>query len=232
MPRSAAPVHRQRREAVLARLHRGAHRAQRLGDAVDRPAPDRLVAVERPDAAGLAGEPAGQQPQQRAGVADVEPAAGGLQRARAGRRRGSTTLPSPCSSTPAPSVEQGVERRARVGGVEVVADRAPARRTSRRTAPRGARSTCRRAARSRPAAAPRARSGRSRVGAPGSRGPRSAPRAGGLRRRPAIQSVMAPERMSGAGASAMSTMFTPALPSASATWATIPGRLGTVSRSS
>ena len=128
----------------------------------------------------------------------------------------------------------GVERRARVLRVEVVRARSPARRTSRRTARRGARSTCPPAACSRPGAGRRARSGRSRLTRRrrGSRARRSARARARAWASPAIQSVIAPERMSDAGASAMSTMFTPALPSSRATWATIPGRFGTVRRSS
>ena len=47
-------------------------RSQRVGDAVDGPAADRGVAVERERAALLPGEPARQQPHQRPGVADVD----------------------------------------------------------------------------------------------------------------------------------------------------------------
>ncbi len=78
-PGQAAAGHRQRGEPILARVEPRAHLPQRLGDAVDRAAADRLVAVEDPDALGLPREPARQQPQQRAGVADVD---------RAGRLRG------------------------------------------------------------------------------------------------------------------------------------------------
>ena len=71
----------------------------------------------------------------------------------------------------------------------------------------------------RPGARRQGRSGRCAVTPrrPGSRARRSARAHARPRRSPAIQSVMAPERMSAAGASAMSTMFTPARPSSSAT---------------
>ena len=72
IPRSGMPctVNGAKRPSV--RLDPGAHLAQRHRDAVDRPAADRRVAVERPLAAGLAREPAGREPHQRAGVADVD----------------------------------------------------------------------------------------------------------------------------------------------------------------
>ena len=66
IPRSGAAVHRERREAALARVDPRAHLRAAARDAVDRAAADRLVAVERPLAAVLPGEPARQQPHQRA----------------------------------------------------------------------------------------------------------------------------------------------------------------------
>ena len=96
-------------------------------------------------AAVLPGEPARQQPHERAGVADVDrpsgvarPRAGPTPRIDAARRR--------LRSTQRAERPQRVERRVRVLGVEVVARRGPARRPSRRAARRGARSTCRAAA--------------------------------------------------------------------------------------
>ena len=144
-----------------------------------------------------------------------------------------TSAPS-CSSTPAPERPQRVERRLGVVGVQVVAhrDRLVAHRPEQRGAVRD-RLVGRRADRA--AQRPRrARSGRSLMcrAPPGSRGPRSAPRRASAASSPATQSVIAPERMSGAGESAMSAMLTPAFPSASATCATIPGRFGTDTRSS
>ena len=50
MPVSVRPADGEGREAALARLHARAHPLERLGDPVDGPAADRLVAVERPDA--------------------------------------------------------------------------------------------------------------------------------------------------------------------------------------
>ena len=72
IPRSGMPCTRERREAAVVGVDPRAHLAQRRGDAVDGPAADRLVAVERPLAAGLAREPAGREPHQRARVADVD----------------------------------------------------------------------------------------------------------------------------------------------------------------
>ncbi len=96
---------------------------QRLDHPVHRPAPDRLVAVERPLAAGLPGQPSGQQPQQRARVAHVEPPAGGLERGVQAhpadhQRAGDALLLHPGAER-----EQRLEGRARVGRVEVVAHR-------------------------------------------------------------------------------------------------------------
>ena len=47
-PAQAAALDAQRRQAPVAAVHLGAHQAQGLGDAVNGPAADRLVAVERP----------------------------------------------------------------------------------------------------------------------------------------------------------------------------------------
>ena len=131
MPCSCGAADGQRRQAVVARRRPSAPiSAQRLDDPVDRPAADRLVAVERPLAARLPGEPAGQEPQQRAGVADVDRG-----RARAaqpdpadpqvdgrGVRRDSRLVPEPASDLGAERLDRR-ERRARVGGVEVAAIR-------------------------------------------------------------------------------------------------------------
>ena len=67
-------------EATLARLHARTHALEGLRDAVDRPLADRGVAVEGPDAAGLPRKPSRQQSHERAGVADVQHAARGLER--------------------------------------------------------------------------------------------------------------------------------------------------------
>ena len=86
IPRSGIPWTVNGGEAALAGVDPRAHLAQRGGDAVDRAAADRLVAVERPLAAGLARQPAGREPHQRARVADVDVRLG---RARAAPARGS-----------------------------------------------------------------------------------------------------------------------------------------------
>ena len=114
-----AADHRERREAAVGRLEPPAHAAERLGHAVDRAAPDRRVAVERPAAALLAREPARQQPHQRAGVADVD---------RRARRRRAQACAAHHELGVAALDERaqrldGGERRVRVGGVEVARDR-------------------------------------------------------------------------------------------------------------
>ena len=115
---------------------RRAHLAQRLGDPVDGPAADRLVAVERRTRGpSWAGEPAGQQPHQRAGVADVDRRVRDPPR-RAGRCRGSRARRR-ASSTSAPSARGPRERRescrprrgscARAPGTSAIAPRSAAR---------------------------------------------------------------------------------------------------------
>ena len=113
---------RERGEAVLARLDPRAHRAQRRGDAVDRPAADRLVAVERPRAPRWPASQPGQQPHQRAGVADVD--------RRAGARRRAGPVPR-------------IDERAGPRLLDQRAERARRRRASRGCRPRrGSRVTC------------------------------------------------------------------------------------------
>ena len=87
-------------EAAVVRVDPRAHLAQRRGDAVDGPAADRLVAVERPLAAGLAREPAGREPHQRARVADVDVRLGGRAQPGPADRQRARSAPS---STSAPS---------------------------------------------------------------------------------------------------------------------------------
>ena len=113
------PVDGERREAPLARDHARAHALQRLGDAVDGAPADRLVAVERVRAALLPGEPAGQQPQQRPGVADVD-----RQRRLARLAHAAAADDELVRALLDQRAERAhrVERRVRVGGVEVVAD--------------------------------------------------------------------------------------------------------------
>ena len=71
-PCSARPVDGEGRQVSAGRLDHGAHGRQRRGDAVDRAAADRAVPVEREAPAVLAGQPAREQPHERAGVADVD----------------------------------------------------------------------------------------------------------------------------------------------------------------
>ena len=83
-PAERAAGHRERRVAILRGLDPGSHQRERRGHAVDRPAADRGVAVERPASALLPCEPPGQQPHQRAGVADVDRRCRGRRGAQAG----------------------------------------------------------------------------------------------------------------------------------------------------
>ena len=71
---------RDRRAAAAGRPHRRIHGQERLGDTSHRPGPDRLVAVEHERALLLARQQAGEQADQRAGVADVDRAGGRLRR--------------------------------------------------------------------------------------------------------------------------------------------------------
>jgi hypothetical protein len=111
----------ERRKAPVTCLDVRAHQLQRAGDAVDRPAADRLVAVERPAPALLARQPAGEQAHQRAGVADVDRAVGPPRRPQAGAADRQRTV--------AVALDQraerlhGVQRRVGVGRVEVAGDR-------------------------------------------------------------------------------------------------------------
>ena len=115
-PVQRPPGDRERREAPLARLEPRAHRGERPRDAVDRAAADARVAVERPAAAVLPGEPAGQQPQQRAGVADVDRGAvrGAAQAGAVDHQRAVALL------DPRAQRADRRERRVRVGRGEVV----------------------------------------------------------------------------------------------------------------
>ena len=229
----------QRRQAAVAALDLGAHQPQRLGDAVDRAPADRLVAVERPLAPRLPGEPAGEQPQQGARVADVDR---GRVRARAGRRPDPIAhrpaLAAPALAPPRPPRRARRRRRAsracrRRRGSRSISRLALAHRGDDRGAV--ARSTCRAAGRSVPRSGPegaKRRVTRRRRPRPCGRArARSRPRARPPRS-PATHSETAPVRMSGAGYSAMSSMLTPARPSASAISATVPGRFSTPRRSS
>ena len=95
----------------------------------------------------LRGEPAGQQPHERAGVADVD-RVGDLARL-AQADAADDDLVVALLDERAERAHR-VERRVRVGGVEVVVDAHRRRRSSRRAARRGARSTCRAARRPSP----------------------------------------------------------------------------------
>ena len=112
-------VDRERREAALARLDPRPHQRQRLGDPVDRAPANRVVAVELEARPLLERQPAGQQPHQRAGVADVDGSPGAMRVAQ----------PAPADHDllgarldDRAELLHGRERRAGVGGVEVVAD--------------------------------------------------------------------------------------------------------------
>ena len=103
MPAELGPADGEGRKAPVAGLHARAHRGQRLRHAVHGPAPDRLVAVERPGAARLPGEPAGQQPHQGARVAARRAGRRWPRAARAGPRRG----PAPSRRRPPPPRRRG-----------------------------------------------------------------------------------------------------------------------------
>ena len=93
---------------------------ERPRDAVDRAAADALVAVERPaPALGLPGKPAGQQPQQRAGVADVDRRAG--LRAAQARAVDDEVAAAGAVADVGAERDDRVERRLRVRGLQVVA---------------------------------------------------------------------------------------------------------------
>jgi hypothetical protein len=97
------------------------HPRQRLDYPVHRAAADRLVAVERPLAAGLAGEPPRGQPQQRARVADVDRRRpGATQSGAIDHELGALGL------DPRPERRDSIERGAGVGRLEVVGDPRPA----------------------------------------------------------------------------------------------------------
>ena len=158
-PTSSAPRDGERRKASVTGLEARAHRGQRLGHAVHGPAPDRLVAVERPRPPGLPGEPARQQAHQRAGVAHVEQAAGGLER---GVQAHSADEHHAVAVVLHPGPEALERARAWTPCPPTAGSCGPppARRTSRRTSPPGARSTCRAAGCRCPGAVLRARSAR------------------------------------------------------------------------
>ena len=207
--------------------------AQRLGDPVDRPAADRLVAVERE------------------------------RRAPAARRASRAAAASACRRCRRRSAPVGLARLAQAGAADHELVVVAPRRARRARAPRRASRACRRRAgscsiahrlgghraeqrgavgdrlvgrraklaRSSP---PRARSGRScarhrEAETPAISSRRA--RRGVLRRRdPQRDDALA--ACPAAGDSAMSAMLTPARPSASASSATTPGRFGTETRSS
>ena len=134
-PAQRHPVHGERREAMLVRVDPRAHLAQRDRDAIDGAAADRLVTVEGPLAPGLTREPAGSEPHQRARVADVDVRLRGrAQPGSADRQRAGVGALLDERAERA----DGVERRVRVGRLEVardlhglVAHRAEERRTVR-----------------------------------------------------------------------------------------------------
>ena len=212
------------------RVQLRAHQPQRLGDAVDRPAADRVVAVERERAPLLGRQPAGQQAQQRARVADVDRPVGLARLAQAGAADHDLALAHLHERA---ERAHGLERGGGVGGVQVVLDPHRLARPSPRAAPRGGRSTCppgRSAVPCRPLEGSkrmftRARHRKAEVGDQLLRaGRRAARRRPTARRRPGgcPRRATAPCRR----------CSRPPGPSASASSAITPGRLGTEARSS
>ena len=119
-PRSGAPSDAQRRQAPVARLDVGAHQAERLGDPVDRPAADRLVAVERPFAARL---PASQPGSRRNRVPALPTSIAAAARCAAQPDAARSAASAPASpSTSAPTARDRGQVERGVGRVEVVAD--------------------------------------------------------------------------------------------------------------
>ena len=188
----------ERREAPVGGLDRARPSPQRLGDAVDRPAADRRVAVERAGA-GRPGRPASRAAGASACRRCRRRSGRRRSRRRAGRCRASTTSSAP-TSTSAPSALHGLQRRVRVGRVEVAADahglgrhRAEERRAVRD-----------RLVRRRRRASPRRRVGAGRS-AHASRRTTGKPEPGDQRRArsaarsPATHSAISPWRLSGDG---------------------------------
>ena len=213
----------ERREAALACLDPRAHLRQRLGDPVDRPAADRVIAVE------LEARPCW-RPASPAAAASA---------CRRCRRRSARRAPSPSRSphpriTSSPSAarrsrraaDRG-KRRVGVGRVEVVADAYWLGR--HRADDRGAVGD--RLVRGRRYAAPQAvRMARSACSCARHRESKLADELLGARAPPARRRSTArprPRSCPAAGYSAMSVMLTPARPSSSASCATTPGRFGT-----
>ena len=128
-PVERPPGEVQRGQPPVTAFDRCAHPQQRLGNAVHRAAADRLVAVERPLPCALSGQPAGEQAQQRPGVADID-----APRAAPGAHSGaaepdSGDLEIHCSRPPAgrrldarAEPAHGLEGRLGVGRVEVPLD--------------------------------------------------------------------------------------------------------------
>ena len=204
-PGQLGPADRERRQPAVAHLDVRAHRAERLGDPVDRAAPDRFVAVERPVRPGC---PASQPGRIRMSVPALPtPMSPPVASSGAEPDPAEEQASSPSSSMPAPSGRHRASTSCQPSRGSCA--RRPARRTSPRRAPRGARSTCPQAGCSRSAARRQGRSGRLRsLGADREPSASISSRARAAWSSPAIQSVMAPERMS-TGASARSTMLTP-----------------------
>ena len=109
IPRSGLPVTVNGGKRPSVASIRAPISAQRRRHAVDRPAPDRGVAVERPAPALLPGQPARQQPQQRAGVADVDRLARRRRRPQARRRAPPATPRAAPPARPAPATAASVE---------------------------------------------------------------------------------------------------------------------------
>jgi hypothetical protein len=129
-----------RRQPIVAAADVGSHLAQRLGDPVDRAPANRVVAVESPAALRLTGEPARQQPQQGAGIADIDLGRAGAaqaepadahSQARHDPALGQRSLPIGRNGHGPllerrfdlrPECRHGVERRAGIRGIQVSRD--------------------------------------------------------------------------------------------------------------
>ena len=216
--RQLGAADRERREAPVARLHAGAHGGERLRHPVHRPAPDRLVAVQRPHPPGLPGEPARQQAHQRAASCPRRAARRWPRAARAAPRRGSAR-PVAVLVHARPEALDRAQRGRGVGRPPGSCAPPPARRTWRRTARPGARSTCPAAACRCPGAVPRAEAraaGHSSATGKPSSSISSVARAASPS--PAIHSVIAPGPHVGGRRERQVHDVHPAFPSASATW--------------
>src|SRR2546423_1646908 len=237
-PAERCALDAQRRQAAVAAVDLSAHQGEGLGDAIHGPAANRLVAIERPRPGPLAGEPPRKDPQQSAGVADVDlvvastPVPSWTAQADTGDAQvDRARLLASGPLHPGAELLHGAIGRPRVPRVEVALDRRgplPHRTDQRRAVAdrlvgRGPQRAAQRPRRVEP---------RHRETDTLCPRPRTTAAARSASTSPAIQSETAPVRMSGAGCRARSSMLTPARPSARAISATVPGRFSTPRRSS